>query len=129
MKPVSCLLIDDDPDEHDIFLFTLGQSYDCSDCWCAHSIDEALSLSRSGKAPQPDYIFLDWNIIYMEGLDAIQRLRSEKSLEAAPLFVLSLLPPLLEEQDTQRLGVKRFVNKQGTTDEFAAALAEVIEGQ
>lgn len=129
MKPVCCLLIDDDTDEHEFFLLALQDHYDCSTCWCAHSVAEAVQLVAGETCDAPDFIFMDWRLNGIDAALAISILMLESAFKAKPLFVLSLMPPALGSDDLQRLGIRQMIRKQGSIQEFGTALKQAIESQ
>ena len=60
-KQFTCLLIEDDRDDQEIFLAALMDAYPRSKCWVAENCFQALDRMKSRLAPVPDYIFMDWN--------------------------------------------------------------------
>ena len=81
------MLIDDDPDELDLFLAAAEQ------CECAI---EVTHCSRSQKiyeclstAPPPDLILLDHNLADISGLDCLQYIRQRKEFDDVAVVMYS----------------------------------------
>jgi CheY-like chemotaxis protein len=62
----TCLLVDDDEDDKEIFSLALTEANPSIKCVVASDGHEALSLLRDGSFI-PDYIFLDLNMPLMSG--------------------------------------------------------------
>jgi CheY-like chemotaxis protein len=80
------LLIDDDKDELELFEFCLrklGEPYQCE--YAASGFD---ALERL-KTLQPNYIFVDFNMPRMNGLEFLEQLKSYERLSGIPIFLYS----------------------------------------
>src|SRR4051812_49366309 len=84
-----CLIIDDDPDDQEIFLICVDQIK--SDVHCianSDSVDAITKLSSDG-AYTPDYIFVDMNMPKMNGIECLKKLRSIARLNNTQIYMYS----------------------------------------
>lgn len=123
MKSVSCLLIDDDVDEHEIFYMAIEENFDCSDCWCAKSIQQAIEMINSGFVKMPDYIFVDWSVVRSDATSNINQIRKSFPKSSSQLIVLSGLIPLI---DSQALGIDGVYKKQNSIEQYANMLGRIM---
>ena len=70
---LTCLLVDDDPDDREVFLMTLDLIDRDIDCRTANNGADASAMVD--PATQPDFIFLDVNMPKMNGIACLERLR------------------------------------------------------
>jgi len=86
-KQVRVLLVDDDPDELDLFLAAAEQS-SCSIevLHCSHSKEIYECLQQD---PQPDIILLDHNLSDISGLDCLRAIRQKKEYDEIPVVMYS----------------------------------------
>ena len=67
-EPKICLLVDDDPDDQEVFLTALSDVSSTALCLVAPDGDRALELLHHEETI-PDYIFLDLNMPRMNGFE------------------------------------------------------------
>lgn len=85
MKTHVCL-IDDDPDELDIFMEALSRTDTSCQCTSAPSGDRALEIL---DYILPDFIFLDLNMPGMSGLECLIEIRKKTRLDKVPVILYS----------------------------------------
>ena len=61
-KSISCLIIDDDADDQEIFVMCIRKISSNIDCLTANNGVDAVDLLKSNDGYVPDYIFLDVNM-------------------------------------------------------------------
>lgn len=79
-------LIDDDPDELDIFMEALGRIDAACRCTSAQSGGQALEML---DYILPDLIFLDLNMPGMSGLECLAEIRKNPRLARVPVVIYS----------------------------------------
>ncbi|CAG5018295.1 hypothetical protein DYBT9275_05973 [Dyadobacter sp. CECT 9275] len=127
MKEVlHCLLIDDDADDQEIFLFALQQAFPDMACSIAFDCLEATKKLNSREIPVPDYIFLDWMLPLMEAEDCIRQLQLIPELERTCTFILSGSEPFISAENLRLLKIKKIIRKQYDINELARKIAEAI---
>lgn len=80
------LLIDDDIDELKIFSDAMKEVPGDFKCVYASDTQEALNLLQSFT---PDYIFVDFNIPRINGLDFLSAVKKKEDLREIPVFLYS----------------------------------------
>ena len=86
----TCLLVDDDEDDAEIFSIALNEANPDIKCLTAADGLEALEMLRDPSFI-PDYIFLDLNMPLMTGKECLVEIRNSKIRSPASLlFVVTL---------------------------------------
>jgi DNA-binding NtrC family response regulator len=80
------LLIDDDPDEWDIFNEALQEV--CEKCKCTYA-DGALDGLNMLRFIRPDVIFLDINMSKVNGFECLERIKKIDTFYAVPVIIYS----------------------------------------
>ena len=121
----SILLIDDDPDDHEIFNYALEMAF--PDAICEHSFNcqDAAEKIRNGSCPPPANIFLDVNMPAMElpkCLFSINEALGTSSTEIIILtgFRMSDLP------NYDSFGILKVISKPSTVEMLAEKLREAM---
>lgn len=128
-KLITCLLIDDDRDDQEIFCIALNQALPRANCWCAFDCTKAINQIKEKAVPVPDYIFMDWNLPLMDGTECIYRLRELPELKDVCFIILSGLTPPLTPKTMEELGIKRMLKKQSSISKLSEELLEGIKAQ
>lgn len=106
----TCLLVDDDEDDREIFCLALSEADPSLTCITASDGVEALSILRE-KSFLPDYIFLDLNMPRMDGKDCLREIRKQTHLANVPVIIFSTSSADREKEETKRLGANSFIVK------------------
>lgn len=106
----TCLLVDDDEDDREIFCLALTQVDPSINCRIATDGLEALSILKE-KLFLPDYIFLDLNMPRMDGKECLREIRKQKHLADIPVIIFSTSSADREKEETRRLGASSFIVK------------------
>ena len=118
------LLVDDDEDEHDIFLSALnGTGEDCM-LVSAISSDEALNILRSVT---PDVIFLDINMPRVTGIKCLEEIRKIRSLAHVPVYIYSTGINSREGQKAILLGAKDYIIKPNRINDLSSVLKNILQ--
>lgn len=80
------LLIDDDPDEWDIFSEALQEI--CDSCKCTYA-DGALDGLNMLRFIRPDVIFLDINMSKVNGFECLERIKQIDNFASVPVIIYS----------------------------------------
>lgn len=87
-RPLVCLVIDDDPDDQEIFELAIKDVKTPVACVFIDNCADALTrLDKEGFAP--DYIFLDLNMPKMDGKDCLVEIKKMAHLEKIPVIIYS----------------------------------------
>jgi CheY-like chemotaxis protein len=125
------LLVEDSPNDVELTLRALKKHNLANQIQVARDGAEALDFlfargafaKRAGSAP-PRVVLLDLKLPKVNGLEVLEAIRSEPTLKALPVVVLT---SSREEPDIQRayaLGVNSYIVKPVEFDSFAKAVAD-----
>lgn len=109
-EPKICLLVDDDPDDQEVFLSALSDVSSTAHCLVAADGDHALELLHNEEAI-PDYIFLDLNMPKMDGFELLTAIRKSKILRDIPVIVYSTTSQASQIEKAKKLGATEFFTK------------------
>ena len=80
-------LIDDDPDDREIFEEILSQEHPLIAFQQAENGAAAFEKLRSGSFTKPDLIFLDLNMPVMDGRSFLKQIKKEAALQDIPVII------------------------------------------
>ena len=87
-QPIHCLLIDDDIDDRDFFDYALKEINDRIHFHYSPTANDALDKLKSGEY-KPDFIFLDQNMMPMNGLECLQQIKKISKVVDVPVIIYS----------------------------------------
>jgi len=119
-------LIDDDPDELDIFSEALSEVSTACTCVWADSPFNALEML---KTQVPDIIFLDINMPRMDGFECLREIRKMESLSSVPVILYS--NGINDEacKKAIRLGASGCVRKAADIPKLSSIIRRVMKKQ
>jgi len=88
-KTITCILIDDDPDDHEIFKIAIQETSMPVSCHFFHSWTEANKYLQNNAIFAPDFIFMDWYLSGVQGTDYLIRLKQIPKLVKSQFVVYS----------------------------------------
>lgn len=124
----SCLLIDDDEDDREIFCIALAEANPAVKCFTANDGVEALEILRD-ESFVPDYIFLDLNMPLMSGKECLVEIRKQNHLNDTSVIIYSTSASERDIHETSALGASGFITKPPAISVLIKKLEEVLEGQ
>lgn len=122
----SCLLIDDDEDDKEIFCIALAEANPAVTCFTAEDGVEALEMLRD-KSFVPDYIFLDLNMPLMSGKECLVEIRKQNHLDNTSVIIYSTSASERDIQETSALGASGFITKPPVMGVLIEKLEEMFE--
>jgi CheY-like chemotaxis protein len=120
-KTLNCLLIDDDPDDQEIFCMALEDMGKKVNCMFASDGVDALSKLNENDL-LPDFIFIDMNMPRMNGNECLAKIKGESHLKEIPVFMYSTSADPDAVSETQRLGASGFIVKPTSVAELTKTL-------
>ncbi len=129
-KNLLCLLIDDDPDDRDIFLMSISQLPIAIELDYAVNGREGLKKLNSYGDMLPDFIFLDLNMHIMNGKECLQEIKNTAKLAEIPVIIYSTT---LNEQivyETLEMGAFDHIEKPSnlkTLDKYLHRIFQIQE--
>ncbi|HWB24669.1 MAG TPA: response regulator [Chitinophagaceae bacterium] len=120
------ILIDDDPDDHEIFSMAISEASSGIACVLYDSAETALEeLSKQGTTP-PDYIFLDLNMPRMNGMQFLEYVKKDDALAGIPVVIYSTsILPSIKTQALQ-YGASDFLAKPTSHLELIKSLKKLL---
>lgn len=121
----TCLLVDDDEDDKEIFSMALNEANPAIDCRVASDGIEALKM-LGDPSFIPDYIFLDLNMPLMSGKECLAEIRKRPHLNDTPVIIFSTSSSQKDILETRALGASSFITKPPLISTLAERLSEVF---
>lgn len=125
---ITCFLIDDDPDDHDIFKMALNGISDSLKCVSATDGADGIEKLSSDKSFVPDYIFLDLNMPRIDGKECLREIRKMVHLDSVPVIIYSTSSASNDIAETKKLSASGYIVKQPRLDLLKQKLIEVFKG-
>ena len=121
----TCLLIDDDEDDKEIFCLALQNVDRSIECITASDGVEALSILEN-KSFIPDYIFLDLNMPIMNGKECLKEIRKQSHLNQVPVIIFTTSSAEKDKVETKTLGANAFITKPPLVSALAKKLSDIF---
>jgi len=119
------LLIDDDPEEHDVFCEVLASLDKSIDCIGVNSCSEGFEKLGASKG-LPRYIFLDLNMPASHGKYCLQKLKTHPVYSTVPVFIYTTSNREIDKYEAKRFGAQMFFTKPITMGELKNIISYVI---
>jgi CheY-like chemotaxis protein len=125
----SCLLIDDDIDDQEIFTLALDQLDNIFHCMKVNNGLEALAYLRDKEKMLPDYIFLDLNMPRMNGLECLKEIKKLRQLPYIPVIIYSTSTSKNDIAEAHKFGAAAFITKPFSLTELTDTLRIFFQTQ
>lgn len=123
--PVQILQVDDDEDDHTLFEWAVKKAGIDADI--VHAADGAACIEKL-KTLQPDIIFLDINMVGMNGRECLKLIRTNTQFDTIPVIMLTTSDNEADTTDTFQSGANLFIIKPFRTGDLAMILQRVFAG-
>ena len=122
----NCFLIDNVPEDQEIFCLALEEIADTVQCRTAGSGPEALKLLNGDRGYQPDFIFIDMNMPLMDGRECLAEVKKLSWLDEVPVYMYSTdaNPRIVDEM--KGLGARDLLIKPGSFKLLKDMLARLL---
>lgn len=84
-KTQYCLLLEDDPDDQEIFLEAIHDVSSRTACYAVSNGIEGLEVLEKGDVT-PDFIFSDLNMPHLDGFEFLKRVRTMERFRRTPFI-------------------------------------------
>ncbi len=121
----SLMLIDDDVDDHEIFLSALENISTTVSCTTAVNGSDALQKLLTNKV-SPDLIFLDINMPLMNGPEFLKEVKKHEDLKNIPIIIYSTTSAPEAIEETKELGARHFVSKPESFSDLEQILKDIL---
>jgi len=127
MKTIRCIIIDDDPDDRELFEMALENSKIPFYLTSFDSGLKALELLINTSADAiPDYIFLDLNMPLLSGKECLQEIRKLPEFKKTPVIMYSTSSYHIDIEETREFGANHFLTKTPDIDRLSVILEELF---
>ena len=126
MKPIVCLLIDDDAEEAEIFHYALEELNRPVKCLDARSGKEAIAYLTKHPG-DVDFIFLDMNMPRMSGIECMKQLRKLDAVSSVPIVLYSSAFHDDQQDILRSMGASDFLVKTGSVFDLQNSLFRIFE--
>ena len=125
-KPIHCLIIDDDPDDQEIFLMCVREINKSIQCLTCNTGVDAISMLESELSYIPEYIFIDVNMPKMNGITCLGILKNVERLKNSKFFMYSTSADRSALEDSRKLGANDFIIKPVRKAELKGRLSRIF---
>jgi DNA-binding response OmpR family regulator len=116
------VLVEDNPDDQALTLRALKKQNIANEIIVANDGVEALEFLLSPDNPIPHLVLLDLKLPKLDGLQVLQRLRSEPRTQLLPVVVLTSSDEERDVIDGYRLGANSYIRKPVDFNQFTEAI-------
>ena len=122
------LLIEDDPEEFDIFCQAFSSLDNSLLCIQALNCTDAFQKLDSSKE-LPKYIFLDLNMPGANGKHCLEQLKKHTIYSSIPVFIYTTSKQKMDVEETKSMGAQVFFTKPNSLEELNKILLFVLSEQ
>jgi len=126
---LTCFLIDDDQDDHEIFAMALESVDKNYNCITAVNGQDALEKLNTDKTFIPDFIFLDLNMPVMNGKQFLQEIKNLTLPHSIPVVIYTTSSFQKDIEETKKLGASHFLVKPSSIEELSGKLSLLFQNQ
>lgn len=125
-EKIICFLIDDDDDDQEIFSLALSTIDRDITCITANDGIDALNRLNMDAGFLPDYIFLDLNMVRMNGRECLCEIRKLPRLNNTPVIIYSTSSEQKDIIETKQLGAADYIVKPPSISILVERLEQVL---
>ena len=119
----SVMLIDDDLDEHELFIGQLAEYNKSMNVISAYDGPQAFDMLYKIL---PDCIFLDINMPKMNGLQVLKQLKHDARLQQIPVFIYSTSDGYRSKKPALELGAALYLKKPANPEDLLKIFGSVF---
>jgi len=125
-KHTTLLIVDDDPDDCELFLEAVKEIDPSFNCIQASNGEDALALLHKKHPEIPDFIFLDMNMPRIDGRQFFSELKKDLHLQHIPVIIYTTSRRPEDVAEMKRMGSAGFITKPRTFEEICDAISNAI---
>lgn len=129
MRNKTVLLVEDNPDDVALTIRALKRNHLLNNLIVARDGAEASDLlygtESSPPIPLPELILLDINLPKINGLELLEKIRSNERTSLLPVVVLTTSDEDRDRIESYRLGANSFISKPVEFEEFSKAVNQL----
>jgi CheY-like chemotaxis protein len=120
------MLIDDDPDDRDIFGIAIKAVGIPINFIAESSGIDAIERFKGDNSFKPDYIFLDLNMPLMDGIECLTEIKKMHHLHKVPVIIYSTASNPIFEEETKQLNATHYLVKPSNVELLTNILADLF---
>lgn len=125
-EKIICFLIDDDHEDQEIFSLALNAIDEDIDCVTASDGVDALDKLRIDRGFTPHFIFLDLNMVRMNGRECLKEIKKIPHLINIPVIIYSTSAAQKDITETKLLGATDYIVKPPSISILTKRLEQVL---
>lgn len=125
-EKIICFLIDDDHEDQEIFSLALNAIDEDIDCVTASDGVDALNKLRKERGFTPHFIFLDLNMVRMNGRECLKEIKKIPHLNDIPVIIYSTSSAQKDITETKLLGATDYIVKPPSISILTKRLEQVL---
>lgn len=125
-EKITCFLIDDDDDDQEIFTLALNNIDEAISCVTANDGIDALNKLSLNDNFTPDFIFLDLNMVRMNGRECLIEIKKIQRLQQVPIIIYSTSSEQKDISETKELGAADYIVKPPSMTQLEKRLEQVL---
>lgn len=126
---VTCLLIDDDPDDLEIFSLALEDVEFPCHCITARNGVDALNILNANQSLVPTFIFIDLNMPFLNGKRCLEEIKKIKRLVEVPAIIYTTSSLAEDVKETSALGAAHYIVKPSSIATLSSILSKIFRNQ
>ncbi len=127
MSSYTCFLIDDDPDDREIFALALEEADKEYKCATASNGIDAIKQLNEDDSFIPHLIFLDLNMPIMNGKQCLNEIRKIRRISSVPIIIYTTSSYAQDMEETKKLGASHFLIKPSSIRILTNCLTELLK--
>ncbi|MFB9080138.1 response regulator [Flavobacterium procerum] len=125
-EPLRIILAEDDAEDQELFVDALEQTDVPSEVTIVENGQELLDNLRDETQPDPDMIFIDFNMPVKGGVQALEEIKADEGLRDIPAVMLSTWDHPSAVEDAFEKGADLYVQKPSSFSGFVLILKKVF---
>jgi len=121
------LLIDDDADDHEIFVEAVKEIDSSIICTCLFDGEQSLNLLQKKDSVIPDLIFMDTNMPKISGKQLLSSIKQSASLNNIPVIMYSTFFSDKDLEEFIKIGAAHYLTKPSKFEELRSALSNILK--
>jgi len=118
-------LADDDPDDRELFMDALNDTFINTNLITANDGEQLIKLLNNSNI-LPDIIFLDLNMPLKDGFECLDEIKKSSKLKNIPVVILSTSNHSETITKVQNLGASNYISKPPTFEQLKSALRQIL---
>jgi DNA-binding NtrC family response regulator len=121
------LLVDDDPDDRELFIEAVKEIDASINCVAAKNGLQALEWLKDDSHPIPDLIFLDISMPLLNGSKCLAEIKQDNRLVNIPVIIYTTSRNVEESIVLKDMGAVHFISKPRDAEEIYYLVSVVLE--